>query len=366
MKEAHIKFCEESSIDLQPLAIMRICMKGKVSNWTKNLHVKATLEMEATYYNDKISNWEPLIEQIMVREDEYRPWSINLWFAIEEGGVLQPPLSNGKGVEFLDFPVKDLDYSMINEREKPVIESAIPRSIEEEEEEEEEEEGEEEKDIEQKTSLGKASYINIESNDSLNLNLTPSAYKVMMYLAKITTSSEEKDLLEGTVKHPFKFFNFLGKKATLIVPPKASIVKPEFLIGFEFEEKSLNSSDLSTRYHSTESLDQGNVHLDAILKARSEKQQATMLNSILAEADASLDKKYKFSLDIEEFERVELSLKTDGSYLIQLREKTDKEGEGEADDELQEASRKKTAEMIRYTAMFRIKTNYGRKKVIFR
>lgn len=115
IKEANIKFCEESSIDLQPLAIVRLVLNGKVSNWTKNLHVKAMIELEATYYNDKISNWEPLIDPVMVNEDDYRPWSISLWFAIEEGGILQPPI-NDKGLEFIEFPVKDLDYSVLENK----------------------------------------------------------------------------------------------------------------------------------------------------------------------------------------------------------------------------------------------------------
>jgi hypothetical protein len=67
-----ITFCEEGSFDLQPLAILKLELNGRVSNWTKNLHTKAALTLEASYYNDRLSNWEPLIENIMQKEDEYR------------------------------------------------------------------------------------------------------------------------------------------------------------------------------------------------------------------------------------------------------------------------------------------------------
>lgn len=81
-------------------------------------HAKASLTLEASYYNDLLSNWEPLIENVMQNEDLYRPWILSLWFAIEPGGVLQPPIDS-KGIETIEFPVKDLDYSIIESENKP-------------------------------------------------------------------------------------------------------------------------------------------------------------------------------------------------------------------------------------------------------
>jgi hypothetical protein len=76
INEAFITFCEETGLDLQPLAIVKLQLNGRVANWTKNLHTKALLTLEASYYNDLLSNWEPLIENVMQKEDEYRYRSI--------------------------------------------------------------------------------------------------------------------------------------------------------------------------------------------------------------------------------------------------------------------------------------------------
>ncbi len=355
IKEAHIKFCEESNIDLQPLAIVRLCLKGKVSNWTKNLHVKAKIELEATYYNHQISNWEPLIEPVLVCEDVYRPWSISLWFAIEQGGILQPPI-NSNGVQFIEFPVKDLDYSVLenqitleNELENEAVslnEADMPYqsqssiidmiSI-----------SREKKVKKEKEPISStASFINIESNDLLSLNVTPTAYKVIMYLAQITASSSETEILENKSKKPFKLLNFLGESATLVVLP-VSILRPEYVIGFDFKVKTedqLDQQDVESLYHSTESIN-----------------QISQVNTVKLQVDANSDEKYKFYIHIDGFEKVKLSLKTDGAYLIQLRETINTDTERRI-----EAYHKKTLDMIKYNIMFRIRTNYGRAKVIFR
>jgi hypothetical protein len=188
-----ITFCEEAGLDLQPLAIVKMQLDGRVSNWTKNIHCKADLTLEAVYYNDFLSTWEPLIENVMQTEDHYRPWILSLWFAMEPGTVLKPPLP-GKKIENEkdEFPVRDLDYTKLNDELKIFSELEPPR-------------------ISQlmsrvsssnsmstnqmfSGSIGKkmdmeaqnisslvlqtANYIMIESKDVLNLNVTPSAYKV--------------------------------------------------------------------------------------------------------------------------------------------------------------------------------------------
>jgi len=383
IKEAHIKFCEESSIDLQPLAIVRLTLNGRVSNWTKNLHVKAKIELEATYYNDKISNWEPLVEPVMVREDVYRPWSISLWFAIEEGGILQPPI-NDKGLQFIEFPVRDLDYSVLDKKtaaESGVVEDVgrievdlkyadlaqvqqaerVQSSIIDVASISSQEEEDEETTKEEEATPSSASYINIESNDLLNLNVTPSAYKVIMYLAQITAGSDEKEILENKAKRPFKFLNFLGESATLVVLP-VSILRPEYVIGFNFEVNADSSNcrrqfeqDAESLYHSTESMSQTS-HINL------QDAQLNMLDTVRSQVDTIYDEKYKFSIHIKGFEEVKLSLKTDGAYLIQLRERPDKGGDRQID----KTRSRKPIDMIKYNIMFRIRTNYGRAKVIFR
>lgn len=40
INEIYITFCEETGLNLQPLAIVKFQLNGRVSNWTKNLHLK--------------------------------------------------------------------------------------------------------------------------------------------------------------------------------------------------------------------------------------------------------------------------------------------------------------------------------------
>jgi hypothetical protein len=40
INELYITFCEETGLDLQPLAIVKLKLNGRVSNWTRNLHLK--------------------------------------------------------------------------------------------------------------------------------------------------------------------------------------------------------------------------------------------------------------------------------------------------------------------------------------
>ena len=44
----------------------------------------------------------------MSKEDEYRPWMINLWFAMEPGSVLNTPQSGSK-IELISFPPRELE-----------------------------------------------------------------------------------------------------------------------------------------------------------------------------------------------------------------------------------------------------------------
>jgi hypothetical protein len=43
INEMYITFCEETGLNLQPLAILKFQLNGRVSNWTKNLHLKVGL-----------------------------------------------------------------------------------------------------------------------------------------------------------------------------------------------------------------------------------------------------------------------------------------------------------------------------------
>ena len=49
INELYITFCEESGLDLQPLAILKLKLNGRVSNWTRHLHLKVKTTRSSTF-----------------------------------------------------------------------------------------------------------------------------------------------------------------------------------------------------------------------------------------------------------------------------------------------------------------------------
>ena len=166
--------------------------------------------------------------------------------------------------------------------------------------------------------LGIANYVLIESRDVLSLNVTPSAYKVIMYLTQITAGSDKKEVLETKNKPALKFLNFLGEKCSLTVSSK-TFLKAENAVGFDL--------NVHTSNHTTDVFNVSNtadVSEDVISKnntiASNELIRKLVFNSQCPQIDAVYDDGYKFTLKIDNFEECKFSLKTDGSYLITLRE----------------------------------------------
>jgi hypothetical protein len=54
IEKAFITFCEETGVDLQPLAVVKLKVDSRIANWTNNLHCKADIFLEASYYNDRL------------------------------------------------------------------------------------------------------------------------------------------------------------------------------------------------------------------------------------------------------------------------------------------------------------------------
>ena len=142
-----------------------------------------------------------------------RPWILSLWFALEPGCILQPPTEN-QGIDMIDFPLKDIDYSKLDEEvlnlnrnnnNENFINDGLERlqaedvnittnNINNNDRNRQIQTFENKRDSldskknngsnsltkQERDDLKTASYILIESNDILNINVTPSAYKVIL------------------------------------------------------------------------------------------------------------------------------------------------------------------------------------------
>jgi hypothetical protein len=402
INEAYITFCEETGVDLQPLAIVKLELNGRVSNWTKNLHTKADLSLEASYYNDRLSNWEPLIENVMQNEDNYRPWLLNVWFALEPGCILQPPVENER-IDLIDFPVKELDYSKLdnvgdddddNKDEKSLVlskqksashnNSRYHHSINS----EDYYNRTQMESIYSNTSIMKqerddkkiASFIMIESNDVLNLNVTPSAYKVIMYLAQITAGSIKKEMLENKVKPPLKFLNFLGEKCELLLAPGSNL-QPDNAVGFILSTNETQFSPQTPRTSSNRLSSSNKISLISTTASPSSASSKERIQKIVNESqrsqiDTVYNENYKFKIHVNGFEKCKLSMKNDGSFLFKLKEESvlhyspSTRSPSSLDGSIysnggDQVITKPKYETIKRDMMYKVKTLYGRTKIIF-
>ncbi|XP_022244299.1 vacuolar protein sorting-associated protein 13C-like [Limulus polyphemus] len=61
-----------------PVLFLKLALESDFHNWSKQLYLKADLQLEMMYYNEKLSTWEPLVEPVMEVENVYRPWEVTV------------------------------------------------------------------------------------------------------------------------------------------------------------------------------------------------------------------------------------------------------------------------------------------------
>ncbi|GFG28735.1 hypothetical protein Cfor_06015 [Coptotermes formosanus] len=57
-----------------PVLLFKSSAEASVNDWSKQMHMKAEIRLQASYYNDRVGAWEPLIEPCVEEENVYRPW----------------------------------------------------------------------------------------------------------------------------------------------------------------------------------------------------------------------------------------------------------------------------------------------------
>ncbi len=156
-----------------------------------------------------------------------------------------------------------------------------------------------------------------------------------MYLGKIAAGTDKDKLMENKNKAQLKFLNFLDEKATLTVSADIQLRQENAKnIQIKHRRSSTSTNSLLELKRSQSNRNELNNRIEQIVN-----------NSQKSQIDTMNDDKYKFNLLIDQFEELQLSFKTDGSYLIQLK--------------------KESNEYIstNYNMMFKVKTSYGRTKV---
>ena len=256
----------------------------------------------------------------MSKEDEYRPWMINLWFAMEPGSVLNTPQSGSK-IELISFPPRELEPTPPPPNNPA---SASPHH-----------------DKRRKI----ANFVKIESIDVLNVNLTPSAYKVIMYLTKLTTGDEKEAFVEDKPKPLLHLCNFLGLRLTIFMD-EAHKVDKSLIAHYNVDLRQDNVTGKRIR----------NLEKPDTIIEEPPSDTSVTLASLQTEKEAD-SVKYKLILACEGFHSKVISFKTDGCFLVSLRANS----RNAAVVDLAKMKLDKDNTEI----MYRVKTNYGRQKIVF-
>jgi len=59
-----------------PVLMIKSMLEVTVFDWSKQMHSKCELNVNASYFNEKVDTWEPLLEPVVFEENVYRPWEL--------------------------------------------------------------------------------------------------------------------------------------------------------------------------------------------------------------------------------------------------------------------------------------------------
>lgn len=62
-----------------PMLLLEMGFQGEVKNWSSQLAIETSLTIQMGYYNSHLALWEPLVEPVLVTEnnvEKYVPWEI--------------------------------------------------------------------------------------------------------------------------------------------------------------------------------------------------------------------------------------------------------------------------------------------------
>ena len=82
LKALEVRLDDEINQKIFPAVAINCTAKAEIIDWLKDLVVSAELGLEATYYNDQLAVWEPLLEPIECSDSAecsdrtFRPWVV--------------------------------------------------------------------------------------------------------------------------------------------------------------------------------------------------------------------------------------------------------------------------------------------------
>ncbi|XP_014251025.1 vacuolar protein sorting-associated protein 13A-like isoform X2 [Cimex lectularius] len=91
--KVRVMFELEDGVKRAPMILVKTVADAVISNWTSNLQMKGSLQIQASYYNSQIGAWEPLLEPSVEDEGIYRPIEMQIKIFRAKAYLIQPRLN---------------------------------------------------------------------------------------------------------------------------------------------------------------------------------------------------------------------------------------------------------------------------------
>jgi vacuolar protein sorting-associated protein 13A/C len=76
MKKVQIMFEVENKDFHVPSLCVKTSLVADIEDWSRQLRIHSEIQLEVSYFNEKLAIWEPLIEPVMENEGKYRAWEV--------------------------------------------------------------------------------------------------------------------------------------------------------------------------------------------------------------------------------------------------------------------------------------------------
>lgn len=251
---------------LEPMLRFDSKLTAEVYDWSKKLSATAFTSLQASYYNDFVAEWEPLIEPI-IENNRDRPWLLNINYVTEDDDV-QAGDSSANDVTLLQKPMTSLK---------------------------------------------------LQSNDNLEVTITKSGLSLLQDLGKAFGEAVEQTADVGQVlvieKDPFILHNKVGKGVTVAMNDliqgknggKVLTLEPSSQVGLKYTEH-----DVSIRRSGQSKLPTLSITVDGFMEIKNVavKRQKTVIYDLISTNILGSSASYSLIIQVTA---------TDGQRVITLR-----------------------------------------------
>lgn len=111
-----------------PMLFLESSFQLSLSNWSSQMCVEASLNLQMAYYNSRLALWEPLIEPVQIKsgkEMTYKPWELKLDVSMAEPEDVMSPAESEVASTVTPPSMMTIDISSRNNLELTVTKTCL-------------------------------------------------------------------------------------------------------------------------------------------------------------------------------------------------------------------------------------------------